>query len=103
MVRTHTNSSSWCRPVCRPCFALQAATTHAAELLKHDKELGSLSAGKFADVVAVHGSPLDDISLMKRVSFVLKDGVVYKRDGNSVLVETLTTMPAGTAGTAADS
>jgi imidazolonepropionase-like amidohydrolase len=62
-------------------FALQAATTHAAELLRQDKNLGSLAAGKFADVIAVPGNPLDDISLMKRVTFVMKEGVVYKRDG----------------------
>ena len=67
-----------------PMFAIQAATTHAAELLKHDKDLGSLTAGKIADVVAVPGDPIDDISLMKRVSFVMKDGVVYKRDGQTV-------------------
>jgi imidazolonepropionase-like amidohydrolase len=65
-------------------FAIQAATTHAAELLKHDKELGSISNGKFADVIAVPGNPLEDISLMKRVSFVMKDGVVYKQDGKAL-------------------
>ena len=66
-----------------PIFVLQAATTHAAQLLKHDKELGSVAAGKLADLIAVPGNPLDDISLMKRVSFVMKDGVVYKRDGKA--------------------
>ena len=67
-------------------FALQAATTHAAELLKRDKDIGSIAAGKFADVVAVPGSPVDDVSLMKRVSFVMKEGVIYKRDGKAVEV-----------------
>jgi imidazolonepropionase-like amidohydrolase len=61
-----------------PMFTLQAATTHAAELLGVSDDLGSLSAGKFADVVAVPGNPLEDISVMKRVSFVMKDGVVYR-------------------------
>ncbi len=46
----------------------------------------SVAAGKIADVVAVPGNPIDDISLMKRVSFVMKDGVVYKL--NSVPVDT---------------
>jgi imidazolonepropionase-like amidohydrolase len=64
-----------------PMFALQAATTHAAELLKHDKDIGSLTAGKFADLIAITGNPVDDITLMKRVSFVMKEGVIYKRDG----------------------
>ena len=67
-----------------PLFAIQAATTHAAELLKHDKDLGSLSAGKFADVVAVEGNPLENISLLKQVSFVMKEGIVYKRDGHAL-------------------
>jgi imidazolonepropionase-like amidohydrolase len=67
-----------------PMFAIQAATTHAADLLKHDKDLGSVTAGKLADLVAVPGNPIDDISLMKRVSFVMKEGVVYKRDGKPI-------------------
>ena len=66
-----------------PMFAIQAATTHAAELLKQDKDLGSISAGKFADLVAVPGNPLTDISLMTKVSFVMKEGVVYKQDGKA--------------------
>lgn len=67
-----------------PLFAIQAATVHASELLKHDKDLGSVTAGKFADVVAVAGNPLDNISLLKQVSFVMKEGVVYKRDGKAL-------------------
>ncbi len=68
-----------------PMFTIQAATINAAQLLKHDKDLGTLAAGKIADVVAVPGDPIADISLMKRVSFVMKDGVVYKL--NSAPVE----------------
>lgn len=64
-----------------PMFVLQAATTHAAELLKQSKNLGTLEAGKFADVIAVDGNPLDDIALMQKVGFVMKEGVVYKQDG----------------------
>ena len=67
-----------------PLFAIQAATTHAAELLKHDKDLGSVAAGKFADVIAVRGNPLDNVSLLKQVSFVMKEGVVYKQDGKAL-------------------
>jgi imidazolonepropionase-like amidohydrolase len=85
-----------------PMFALQAATTHAAELLKRDKDLGSLAAGKFADVIAVPGNPLDDISLMKRVSFVMKEGVVYKRDGNALYYDAPPPAPPGAGGTPAD-
>jgi len=61
-----------------PMFVIQAATTHAAELLKHEKDLGSVTPGKFADIVAVDGNPLDDITLMQNVRFVMKEGVVYK-------------------------
>jgi len=66
-------------------YAIQAATMNAAELLKRDKDLGSVSPGKIADVVAVPGNPIDDISVMRRVSFVMKEGVVYKL--NSVPVQ----------------
>ena len=64
-----------------PAFVLQAATTHAAELLKKSKDLGSVEAGKFADVIAVDGNPLEDVARMQHVSFVMKDGVVYKSPG----------------------
>jgi len=67
-----------------PMFVLQAATTHAAELLKKSKDLGTVEAGKLADVVAVNGNPLDDITLMQHVGFVMKDGVVYKEDGKAL-------------------
>jgi imidazolonepropionase-like amidohydrolase len=68
-----------------PMYAIQAATANAAELLKREKSLGSLSPGKIADVVAVPGNPLEDISLMRRVSFVMKDGMVYKLNSTPVL------------------
>jgi imidazolonepropionase-like amidohydrolase len=67
-----------------PMFTIQAATISGAQLLKHDKDLGTLAVGKLADVVAVPGDPIADISLMTRVSFVMKDGVVYKLNGSPV-------------------
>ena len=69
-----------------PMFTIQTATINAAQLLRHEKDLGSVAAGKIADVVAVAGDPIGDISLMKRVSFVMKAGVVYKL--NSVPIDT---------------
>ncbi len=69
-----------------PLYAIQSATTHAAQLLKHEKDFGSLSPGKFADLVAVTGNPLDNIGILKQVSFVMKEGIVYKRDGKALEV-----------------
>jgi imidazolonepropionase-like amidohydrolase len=66
-------------------FVLQAATINAAQLLKRDKDMGSVTQGKYADVVAIDGNPLDNISLMKNVSFVMKEGVVYKVNSAPVL------------------
>jgi len=63
-----------------PMQAIQAATRNAADLLGKSDLLGSVKAGKYADVVAVSGNPLDDISVMEHVRFVMKDGKVYKRE-----------------------
>jgi imidazolonepropionase-like amidohydrolase len=67
-----------------PAYALQAATTHAAELLHQQADLGSVAAGKYADIVAVHGDPLQDIAVMQTVDFVMKAGTVYRRNGSEV-------------------
>lgn len=66
-----------------PMFALQAATTHAAELLHKSDQFGRIAVGRGADVIAVPGNPLEDISVMQHVEFVMKDGVVYKQDGEA--------------------
>ena len=62
----------------RPIEAIRAATTTAAELLFAEDELGQIAPGRYADIIAVEGDPLADISLLQDVSFVMKDGVVYK-------------------------
>jgi imidazolonepropionase-like amidohydrolase len=59
--------------------AIRSATYHAAKLLRIDDKLGTIETGKLADLVAVRGDPLKDISLMTNISFVMKDGVVYKK------------------------
>lgn len=59
--------------------ALQAATINSATLLKQNTQLGSLEAGKLADIIAVKGNPLKDIGVMENVTFVMKDGKVEKR------------------------
>ena len=58
--------------------AIKAAIISAAELLGVKDQLGSIEAGKIADVVAVDGDPLKDSQAYGRVVFVMKDGVVYK-------------------------
>lgn len=58
--------------------AIRSATMTAAELLGVEEELGSISAGKFADIIAVNGNPLDDVSLLRNVSFVMKNGEIYR-------------------------
>lgn len=65
-------------------YALQAATRNAAELLGRSQDLGALEPGKYADVVAVKGDPLADITRMQAVEFVMKGGTVYRRDGHPV-------------------
>jgi imidazolonepropionase-like amidohydrolase len=59
--------------------AIQAGTMNGARLLGWDKHVGSLSVGKWADIVAVSGDPLKDIHVMEKVTFVMKNGVVYKQ------------------------
>jgi imidazolonepropionase-like amidohydrolase len=61
-----------------PMQAIQTATRNAADLLDMSDRIGTIEAGKFADIVAVPGNPLDDITAMERVGFVMKDGNVYK-------------------------
>lgn len=63
-----------------PMEAIQTATTNAADLLGWNKKVGSLEKGKYADIIAVDGNPLDNISLLENVSFVMKGGVVYKNE-----------------------
>ena len=63
-----------------PIQAIQAATTSAADLLGKKDLLGSIKPGKYADIIAVHGDPLADVRTLEHVSFVMKEGVVYKQE-----------------------
>ncbi len=63
-----------------PMEAIQSATMEAAKLLGIDERLGSVENGKVADLVAVEGNPLADMSLMDEVRFVMKASVVYKHE-----------------------
>jgi imidazolonepropionase-like amidohydrolase len=57
---------------------IQSATLTAAMVLDREEEFGTIEAGKLADIVAVPGDPRTDISVMRRVEFVMKEGVVYR-------------------------
>ena len=63
-----------------PMQAIQAATVNAADLLEWNDSVGSVTAGKFADIIAVKSDPLQDISVLENVSFVMKGGTVYKNE-----------------------
>jgi imidazolonepropionase-like amidohydrolase len=62
-----------------PLQAIQAATINSAALLKQDAELGQIREGYLADIIAVKGNPLEDISVLESVHFVMKDGIIYKK------------------------
>ena len=63
-----------------PMQAIQSATINAADLLSWKEKTGSLTKGKFADIIAVEGNPMDDITLLEHVKFVMKDGTIYKNE-----------------------
>jgi imidazolonepropionase-like amidohydrolase len=62
-----------------PAQAIRSATVTASELLGMQKDVGTVEVGKYADIVAVPGNPLSDITVLEKVDFVMKGGVVYKK------------------------
>jgi imidazolonepropionase-like amidohydrolase len=62
-----------------PLQAIQAATSNSATLLKQEANLGQIKAGYLADIIAVKGNPLENISLLENVQFVMKNGKIYKQ------------------------
>jgi len=60
-----------------PMQTPKAATMVAADLLDQETNIGSIEAGEFADIIAVPGDPLQDISVVEKVNFVMKDGRIY--------------------------
>jgi len=62
-----------------PVQALQAASINAATLLKKEGDIGSINVGAYADIIAVKGNPLENISVLENVLFVMKGGAVVKR------------------------
>jgi len=65
-----------------PMQALQAASINAATLLKKEQDIGSIQVGRYADIIAVKGDPLEDIRILEAVPFVMKEGDVYKNEFN---------------------
>jgi imidazolonepropionase-like amidohydrolase len=61
--------------------AIRSATVSAADLIGRDPDIGTIAPGKRADLIAVAGDPLADVSVLENVAFVMKDGVVYKGPG----------------------
>ena len=63
-----------------PMQAIQSATSNAADLLGKSNLLGSLRPGKYADIIAVSGDPLENIRVLENVKFVMKEGKIYKQE-----------------------
>lgn len=61
-----------------PAQAIRTATANSADLIGRSKDVGTIEAGKFADIIAVSGDPLQDVKLLENVGFVMKGGVIYK-------------------------
>jgi len=87
---TDAGGYSWSEPQAReftymvkygmtPMQAIRASTSVAAELLGMQDKIGAVEAGKLADIIAVDENPLQEVSALERVSFVMKGGVIYKR------------------------
>lgn len=66
-----------------PADAIWAATHNAADLIGDSRDIGSVQAGRYADIVAVSGDPLADVTELERVQFVMKGGKVYKQGGTA--------------------
>jgi imidazolonepropionase-like amidohydrolase len=64
-----------------PMDAILAATANAADLIGDTPDIGSIQTGRYADIIAVAGDPLQDVKVLQSVQFVMKGGVIYKADG----------------------
>jgi len=88
---TDVGGFSWSEPIAQefprmvefgmsPQDAIRSATTSAAEMLGQSGQIGVIAPGAYADIVAVVGDPLADISVLKGIAFVMKDGKVFRND-----------------------
>ena len=61
-----------------PAQAIRAATANAADLVGRAQDVGTIAAGKYADIIAVNADPLADVRALEHVDFVMKGGTIYK-------------------------
>ena len=65
----------------KPMDAIKSGTSIPAELLGRSHDLGQIKEGYIADIIAVKGNPIEDITLLQQVGFVMKAGIIYKNNG----------------------
>lgn len=65
-----------------PAQAIRAATSSAADLIGRSTNVGTIEAGKYADIIAVQADPMADVRALEHVDFVMKGGTVYKTISN---------------------
>jgi hypothetical protein len=75
--RTHVSSASWSQRECIPAKRSKQRRSRPPKLLDVSDEVGTIASGKSADVIAVDSSPLDDVSVLQRMAFVMARGDVY--------------------------
>jgi imidazolonepropionase-like amidohydrolase len=69
-----------------PLQALQSATTQAAKMLEMEADIGSITVGKYADIVALDADPVEDIHALRTIDFVMKGGTVVRDDRLGLVV-----------------
>ena len=71
-----------------PLQALRSATIGSATMLRAEREIGSLEVGKYADILAINGDPLKNISALRNITMIMKGGTVYRNSSADTLAST---------------
>ncbi|WP_263380776.1 metal-dependent hydrolase family protein [Granulicella paludicola] len=82
-----------------PLAAIQTGTVNAADLMGWSDKVGSLEAGKWADIIAIQGDPLSDVKLLQHVPFVMRSGIVFKDEAHPTAVDKLVAAAPSTPNT----